>query len=143
MKIPKILWLDDQFEDFYSYKAVLFRSGYLVENVKSVSETEKKLREYDYVAVIFDLKVLPGCDVKWIQFNEQERKKNPYLDSILGFELLRSLLHSPKARVKIDPPIKLDPKKVIVFSNLIYSQYFLKNIGNYFFLIRFRLSKFI
>jgi hypothetical protein len=86
MGIPKILWLEDQHEDFAVYKNVLFRSGYLVENVKSVSETEKKLREYDYIAVIFDIKVLTGDDVKWIQFNEQEREENPDIDSNLGFE---------------------------------------------------------
>jgi hypothetical protein len=116
MDIPKILWLEDQHEDFDAYKSALFRSGYLVDYVKSVSETEKKLQEEDYVAVIFDIKVLPGDDEKWIQFDKQEREKNPDFDSYLGLELLRSLFDPQKARVIIDPPIKIDPGKVIVFS---------------------------
>jgi hypothetical protein len=116
MDIPKILWLEDQHEDFDAYKSALFRSGYLVDYVKSVSETEKKLQEEDYIAVIFDIKVLPGDDEKWIQLDKQEREKNPDFDSYLGLELLRSLFDSPKARVIIEHPIQIDPGKVIVFS---------------------------
>ena len=116
MDIPKILWLEDQHEDFDAYKSALFRSGYLVDYVKSVSEAEKKLREENYIAVIFDIKVLPGDDKKWKQLDEQERRKNPDFDTYLGLELLRSLFHSPKAKVIIDPPTAIDPKKIIVFS---------------------------
>jgi hypothetical protein len=116
MDIPKILWLEDQHEDFDAYKSALFRSGFLVDYVKSVSEAEKKLREENHIAVIFDIKVLPGDDEKWIQFDNQEKEKNPDFDSYLGLELLRSLFNSPKARVIIEPPIKINPEKVIVFS---------------------------
>lgn len=116
MEIPKVLWIEDQHEDFDSYNSVLFRAGYLVDYVKSVSEAERKLREDDYAAVICDIIVLPGDDPKWIELDNKKRKENPYFDSYLGLELLRSLFHSPDARVTIKPPIEINPKKIIVFS---------------------------
>jgi hypothetical protein len=112
----KILWLEDQHEDFDAYKSALFRSGYLVDEVKSVSEAEKKLREEDYLAVIFDIKVLPGDEPKWMELDETKRKDNPHFDSYLGMELLYSLFNSSKASVSIDPPISIDPGRIIVFS---------------------------
>jgi hypothetical protein len=116
MKIKKILWLEDQYEAFSAYRSALFRSGYLVDFVKSVSEAEKKIKEKNYIAYIFDIKVLPGDTEEWINLDKKKREENPNFDSNLGLELLRSLFHSEKARVKIDPPIELDPRKVVVFS---------------------------
>lgn len=116
MEILKILWLEDQYEDFDAYRSALFRADYLVDNVKSVSEAEKKLREDDYIAVIFDIKVLPGDDPKWIEIDKKIRKENPYFDSNLGFELLRSIFKPYEALVKLTPPIEIDPKKIIIFS---------------------------
>ena len=116
MEIKQILWLEDQYEDFSAYRSAIFRSGYLVDYVKSVSEAEKKIRENDYTAYIFDIKVLPGDTEEWLNLDIKKREENPNFDSNLGLELLRSLFHSEKARVKIDPPIEIDPRKVVVFS---------------------------
>ena len=116
MEEDKILWLEDQHEDFDAYKSALFRSGYLVDSVRSVSEAEKKLRQEDYLAIILDIKVLPGDDPKWRELDESKRKKNPNFDSYLGMELLHSLFNSPKARVNIDPPISIHPGRIIIFS---------------------------
>ncbi|MCP5107184.1 MAG: response regulator transcription factor, partial [bacterium] len=118
MAIEKVLWLEDQHDDFDAYKSALFRAGYVVHNVPSVSEVIEELRgnKDDYVAVIFDIKVLPGKDPAWIKLDEDKRAAKPYFGAYLGFELMRSLFNADKAAVKIDPPIELDPKKVIVFS---------------------------
>ncbi|MCK5057493.1 MAG: hypothetical protein KAT34_12595 [Candidatus Aminicenantes bacterium] len=116
MEIKKILWLEDQYEDFSAYRSALFRSGYLIDFVKSVSEAEEKIREKKYTAYIFDIKVLPGDTEEWSTLDIKKREGNPNFDSNLGLELLRSLFNSKKARVKLDPPIKINPQKVIVFS---------------------------
>jgi CheY-like chemotaxis protein len=118
MAIEKVLWLEDQHEDFEAYKSALFRAGYVVHNVRSVSEVVEELRENknDYDAVIFDIKVLPGKDPAWIKLDKDKREAKPNFGAYLGFELMRSLFHSDKAKVKINPPIELDPRKVIVFS---------------------------
>lgn len=114
MEIKKILWLEDEGENFSAYRSTLFRAGYLVDVVESISDAIKKLREENYVAVIFDIKVLPGDDPGWIALDQQKLKENP--DSYLGLELMCSLFKPEKANVPINPPIRLDPKKVIVFS---------------------------
>ncbi|MCK4765680.1 MAG: hypothetical protein KAW12_26005 [Candidatus Aminicenantes bacterium] len=116
MGIRKILWLEDQFEDFGAYLSALFRAGYVVDSVKSVSEAVEKLREGDYTAVIFDIKVLPGNSREWIELDKKKREENPHYDSSLGLELLYSLFAHEKANVKLDPPIKISPEKFIVFS---------------------------
>jgi hypothetical protein len=116
MENQMLLWLEDQHEDFDTYKSELYRSGYLLKVLKSVSEMERSLQEKDYVAAIFDIKVLPGDSEKWITLDKEKRKENPNFDSYLGLELLHALFNSPKARVKIDPPITIDPYKIIVFS---------------------------
>jgi len=116
MEIKKVLWLEDQYEDFSAFRSALYRASYPVDNVPSVSEAEKKLREGDYIAFIFDIKVLPGGDEKWIRLDKKKREENPNFDSYLGLELLRSLFKQDKARVKLNPPIEIDPKRVIIFS---------------------------
>jgi len=118
MDFKRILWLEDQYEDFIAYRSALYRSGRVTDRVISVSEAVKKLRENGkvYTAIIFDIKVLPGSDPDWINFDQQQRKANPHFDPYLGLELLRSLFAPDRARVKLDPPIPLSPKKMIVFS---------------------------
>lgn len=116
MGTKKILWLEDQYEDFSAYRSALYRAGYLVDFVNSVSDAEKKIREKKYLTYIFDIKVLPGNSEKWINLDKKKRKKYPNFDSYLGLELLHSLFDSDKAKIKIKPPIKIDPKKIIVFS---------------------------
>jgi hypothetical protein len=117
MDFKKILWLEDQYEDFVAYRSALYRSGRITDRVRSVSETVKNLREdNEYTAVIFDIKVLPGNDPEWIELDKQQREANPDYDSYLGLELLRALFDPDRAKVKLDPPIKLSPKKMIVFS---------------------------
>jgi hypothetical protein len=116
MGIKKILWLEDQYEDLSDYLNTLFRADYLVDPVESVSEAVKKLRKEDYMAVIFDIKVLPGDDNEWKELNKRKKDENPYFDPYLGLELLYSLFNSPKARVKLEPPIQIDPERVIIFS---------------------------
>ncbi len=116
MGLKKILWLEDQLEDFRPYLSALFRSGYIVDPVQSVSDVLKKLREEKYLVVIFDIKVLPGDDEQWIELDNRKRVANPYFDSYLGLELMYSLFNPSKAKIKIEPPVQVDPKKVIVFS---------------------------
>lgn len=116
MGIKKILWLEDQYKDFSAYRSALFRAGYLVEFVPSVSETVEKLRKNEYVAIIFDIKVLPGNDQEWIELDKKKRDEYPNFDSYLGLELLYSIFNPGDAKVKLNPPIFIDPRKVIVFS---------------------------
>lgn len=116
MGIKKILWLEDQYEDFTTYRSPLFRNGYIVKSAQSVSDMEKKIEKDDYIAYIFDIKVLPGDDEKWLELDVRKRNKKPHFDSYLGLELLRSLFKPDEAELKLDPPIEVDPKKIIVFS---------------------------
>jgi hypothetical protein len=118
MGMKKILWLEDQTENFNAYQSTIFRSGILLDAVQSISDAEKKIREQNdnYSVLIFDIKVLPGKDPRWIACDDQKRKETPDFDSYLGLEFLNSLFQSPKARVIIYPPIRIDPKKVIVLS---------------------------
>lgn len=116
MEPPKILWLEDQIEDLRAYISIIHRFGYRLDHVASVSEAEEKLKNDNYDVVIFDIKVIPGDDPKWIELDKIKQKENPYFDSSLGFEFLFSLFAPQKARVKIDPPIILNPHHVIVFS---------------------------
>lgn len=96
MIINKILWLEDQYEDFRAYRSLLYRAGYLIDTVESVSEAEKKLEKWEeYTAVIFDIKVLPGSESKWLDLDLKKRNLLPDFDSYLGFELLRSMFETP------------------------------------------------
>lgn len=116
MELKNVLWLEDQFDDFGAYLGRLFMAGYWVDCVKSVSEAIQRLRENEYIAVIFDIKVLPGYLYEWIAFDQQKRLENPNFDPNLGFELLKSIFNPEKAEVLLAPPLTLDPKKFIVFS---------------------------
>ena len=116
MEIKKVLWLEDQDDKFASFRGALFREGVIVDIVQSVSAAVEKLNEEDYTAVIFDIKVLPGDNEKWIKLDEKKREKNPNMGSSLGLELLYSLFAPDKARVKLESPIKIDPRRIIVFS---------------------------
>jgi CheY-like chemotaxis protein len=118
MNLKKILWLEDESENFSAFRSALFRAGYLVDTVKSVSDAVKKLKKAkeNYAVVIFDIKVLPGDAPDWIKIDRENIDENRSSDSYLGLELLYSLFNSPIAKVKIEPSVKIDPKKVIVFS---------------------------
>lgn len=119
MNIKKILWLEDQYEDFAAYRCALFSAGYMVDPVESVSEAEEKIRqERNYIAYIFDIKVLPGDDEKWREFDKNKRDENPDFDPYLGLELLKSLFEKDREKVNVHlkPPVKINAKKVIVFS---------------------------
>ncbi len=116
MEIKKVLWLEDQYEDFGAYKSFLFRAGYVVDTIPSVSEAVKKLREQDYTAIILDIKVLPGDDEVWKDIDKEKREKNPNFDSYLGLELIHSLLNPDNATIRLTPPILIDPIKIIVLS---------------------------
>jgi hypothetical protein len=118
MDFKRILWLEDQYEDFAAYRSALYRSGLVTDRVRSVSEAVKKLGDNgkEYTAIIFDLKVLPGSDPNWINFDRRQKKADPHRDPFLGLELLRSLFTPDRAKINLDPPIQLSPKKIIVFS---------------------------
>ena len=111
-----VLWLEDQYEDFDAHLSALDRADFTVDTVKSVSEVVEKLRTKNYCAVIFDIKVLPGNDPRWLELDKRKRDMNPNFDSHLGLELLHSLLAPESANVKLDPPILINPRKIIVFS---------------------------
>lgn len=115
MRNKRVLWLEDQYEDFASYLMKILRAGYLVDTVRSVSEAERKLREENYVAAIIDIHVLPGDDQKWVRFDDMKRSKYPTFDPQLGLELLRSIFN-PQAEVMLSEPIQIDPRKIIIFS---------------------------
>jgi len=112
----RVLWLEDQFEDFDAHLSELYRAGFAVDTVKSVSEAEKKLRTEEFAAVIFDIKVLPGKDSKWMELDRKKRLECPNFDSNLGLELLHSLLAPDSANVKLKQPIQIEPRKIIVYS---------------------------
>lgn len=116
MRKNRVLWLEDQAEGLKAYRKTLLKAGLLVDNVKSVSDAVAKLREKDYAAVICDIKVLPGKDKVWIELDETKRTESPNVDSILGLELLRSLFNPGNARVKLSPPVEINPKRVIILS---------------------------
>jgi hypothetical protein len=118
MDFKKILWLEDQYEYFITYKSSLFRTGRVVDRAKSITEAIEKLRDNgkEYTAIIFDLKVIPGNDPDWIQFDQQQKKAHPENDPYLGLELLHSLFKPDEARIKLDPPISLSPQIMIVLS---------------------------
>lgn len=117
-ELKKVLWLEDQSENFNAYQSALFRAGILLDTVTSVSDTEKKIKEGkdNYGVFIFDIRVPAGDNPKWIEFESQKHEEKLFGDSYLGLELMHSLFRSPHAKVTIDPSIRIDPKKVIVFS---------------------------
>jgi len=118
MDFKRILWLEDQYEDFTAFRSAIYRSGRVTDRVKSVSEAIEKLEENgeEYTAVILDLRVLPGNDPKWIDFDQRQKKNDPYHDPHLGLELLRSLFAPDRTDVKLAQPIQISPQKIIVFS---------------------------
>lgn len=112
----KVLWMDDQYIELIDYSSRLSRLNYLVDPVKSVSEVMQKLKEEEYAAYIFDLKVLPGGDPYWQSLDKLKRKDNPLFDPYLGFELLRFLHEAREEGSELWRKIKFDFGKVIVFS---------------------------
>lgn len=116
MSIPKILWMEDQYQDFNSYISKLYREGYWIEPVKTITDALKKMREEYYIAYIFDIKVLPGTDSEWIKVDQDLRRESPNFDPNLGLEMMRSLFKSSLARNIIEPLIVINPEKVIVLS---------------------------
>ena len=116
IEVKKVLWLEDQFEDLIDYSSSLGRINYLVDPVKSVSEALEKLEKGQYEVYVFDLKVLPGDNPKWLALDEKKRKEKPQFDPYLGFELLRFLYNSKKTQSKLWQKITFDFTKVIVFS---------------------------
>jgi len=119
--IKKILWLEDQFDDFRPYLSALYRSNYIVDSVKSVSEAVEKLKSNTYIAMIFDIKVLPGKSPEWVELDKKKREEEPHFDSYLGLELLESLLAPYKSALKLNPHIEVNPKRIVVFS-VVYSK---------------------
>jgi len=114
--MKKILWMDDQFEDLFDYAARLFRTGYLLVPVKSVSEALEKLEEEKYDAYIFDLKVFPGDNLEWQVMEERKLNEDTRFAPFLGLELLR-FLHKAKAEnTNLWKKFEFDFKKVIIFS---------------------------
>ncbi len=129
MGTKKILWLEDQYEDFSAYRSALFRTGYMVEPVKSVSDAEDKLKAHEtYAVIIFDIKVLPGDKEKWLKLDKKKRSREPGSDSYLGIELLRSLFKPEEAEVVVELKNRLDPKKIIVFS-IVYNNTIIPALG--------------
>jgi hypothetical protein len=116
INLKKVLWMEDQLGDLESYRSKLFRKGYLIDMVKSISEAVDKLREGEYLAYIFDLMVIPGEKEEWRTLDEEKREKNADFDSLLGLELLHSLFEDENANVRFSPSIKIDPKRVIIMS---------------------------
>lgn len=108
--------MEDQFEELQAFRSSLYRKGIIVDFVKSVSEAINKLRSNTFTAVIFDIKVLPGNTPEWEKYDGEQQVKNPNHDSYLGLELLRALFSPKQAKVRLNPPIQLSPKRVIVFS---------------------------
>ncbi len=116
MEIKKVLWLEDQRDDLNAYISGIIRAGYKVDPVRSVTEVVNKLRQEEYIAVIFDIKVLPGNDPGWITLDKKLRDEKPDYDSALGLELLYALFKSDLAKININLPKRIDPGKVIVFT---------------------------
>lgn len=112
----KVLWVEDQFEDLMDYSSRLARIDYLVDPVKSVSEALEKLKNQEYAAYIFDLKILPGDDLEWRALDERKREEKPQFDPLLGFELLRFLNKARQEKGDLWERINFDFSKVIVFS---------------------------
>ena len=115
-EMKRILWMDDQYEDLIDYAGRLFRTGYLIEPVKSVSAALEKLVKDRYDAYIFDLKVLPGDDPVWQELDEKIRKGKPFFDPYLGIEFLRFLYEEKKMNSELWRRIEFDFNKVIIFS---------------------------
>lgn len=116
LKMKKVLWLEDQYEDLMDYSSRLGRINYLVDPVKSVSGALKKLKKEKYAVYVFDLKVLPGDDTEWQELDEQRREADPHFDPYLGLELLRHLDRAKQTQSALWRKIKFDFSKVIVFS---------------------------
>jgi hypothetical protein len=116
LKMKKLLWAEDQYEDLMDYSSRLGRINYLVDPVKSVSEALKKLKKEEYDLYIFDLKILPGDYQKWQKLDDKKREENPQFDPYLGLELLRYLYKAKQKQTKLWEEIKFDFSKVIVFS---------------------------
>jgi CheY-like chemotaxis protein len=118
IKLKKILWLEDQLEDLEMYRSKLFRKGYVVDMVRSVSEALDKLSKEDYLAYIFDLMVIPGDKEEWRKLDEEKREKDSNFDSLLGLELLSSLFDAENAKIQVALPRKIESKRMIIMSNV-------------------------
>ena len=116
LKMKKLLWAEDQYEDLMDYSSRLGRINYLVDPVRSVSEALKKLQKEKYNLYVFDLKILPGDYKYWQKLDEKKRAEKPQFDPYLGLELLRYLYKAKQKQTKLWKKIKFDFSKVIVFS---------------------------
>ena len=116
MTINKVLWLEDHQNDFDAYKTKLFKANYAVDAVESAAEAVRKLRNDDYIAFIVDIKVPPGEDYEWIELDKKKQRENPGIDSHLGLELLHALFDPDYTNIKLDPPFKIDPQKIIILT---------------------------
>jgi CheY-like chemotaxis protein len=116
MAINKVLWLEDHQNDFGAYMTKLFKASYAVDAVESAAEAVMKLRNDDYIAFIVDIKVPPGEDKEWIELDKKKQRENPEINSHLGLELLHALFNPYQTNIKLAPPIKIDPKKIIVLT---------------------------
>lgn len=116
MEINKVLWLEDRHNDFDAYKNKLYKASYAVDAVETASEVVNKLKKDNYIAFIVDLRVPPGDDEEWIELDKKKQREKPGSDSHLGLELLYALFNPNKARIKLDPSIKIDPEKIIVLT---------------------------
>jgi hypothetical protein len=116
MDKKKIIWMDDQINDFVPYLNEIAKAGYLVDTVQSVSSLIEKLRKTLYYCIICDIKVLPGDDQEWIKLDRDKRSENPDFDSYLGLELMYSLFQPEKSKINISPALNVDPNRIIVFS---------------------------
>ena len=116
LKMKKLLWVEDQYEDLMDYFSRLGRINYLVEPVKSVTTALKKMKKEEYDLYVLDLKILSGNSSKWEKLDDKKRAENPQFDPYLGLELLRYLYRAKQKQTKLWEKIKFDFSKVIVFS---------------------------
>jgi len=117
-----ILWIEDQSKELGLFRRPLAEADFVVDVANDVTEAISKLLHTDhlpkkcYHAVVFDILLPPGNDLAWVKCANKLRKDKPDQEPRLGLELLRSIFRHSSEDVPLDPPIVLDPKRLIVLT---------------------------
>lgn len=98
---PKILWIEDGYrEEVANLVGPVYSTGeydlhYAIDVTKGIS----KIRQYQFNAIIVDIRTLPGDVKSWKDLYSKRNRDR--IRARLGIELLYSLLDSDNAKIRI------------------------------------------
>ncbi len=103
-----ILWIEDAANDDLAVLAapVYMDGGFLLSVAVDATEGMERIMEKSFDVVIFDIRIPPGSDQRWIKL--YERVGSNKIDAQLGLHLLRTAIGHESAEI----PLEDESKKV-------------------------------